>query len=186
MPRAATTQISGPPLAILGALRIQAAEACEVVHGSESPMRSSRPRSGCATPLRYAIGPEASNGVRPRGIEWFRERTAVEAVHAVDERLRLVGIDRFVFLRWRARRILNPLWLVGTELVRGVGIGNNSGLAQWKGKLWGLSGVRVGWIGRVRHHSAPGPSGIRDGYAPELLCNSNARWRPSFDSPSDR
>ena len=41
-------QISGPAIAVLGALRIQTAEAREVVHGVGSPRRSSRLRVSCA------------------------------------------------------------------------------------------------------------------------------------------
>jgi hypothetical protein len=44
-------QISGPPLAMLGAVAIQAAEAREVVHGAAPSMRSSLPKGGCVTPI---------------------------------------------------------------------------------------------------------------------------------------
>ena len=46
-------QVSGPPLAMLGAVGIQAAEAREVVHGAAPPVRSSRPDGGCVIPLGY-------------------------------------------------------------------------------------------------------------------------------------
>jgi hypothetical protein len=45
-------QVSGPPLAMFGAVGIQAAEARQVVHGSGSPVRSSRLRDGCVTHMR--------------------------------------------------------------------------------------------------------------------------------------
>jgi hypothetical protein len=45
-------QISGPPLAMLGALRIQTPEAREVVHGSGSPVRSTRLPDSCVIPMR--------------------------------------------------------------------------------------------------------------------------------------
>jgi hypothetical protein len=42
-------QVSGPPLAMFGAVGIQAAEPREVVHSSGSPVRSSRLEDSCAT-----------------------------------------------------------------------------------------------------------------------------------------
>jgi hypothetical protein len=45
-------QISGPTLAMFRALRIQAAEAREVIHGAAPPVRSSGSISCCVTPLR--------------------------------------------------------------------------------------------------------------------------------------
>jgi hypothetical protein len=43
-------QISGPPLAMLGALRILAAEAREVVHGAAPPVRSVEEILSCGDP----------------------------------------------------------------------------------------------------------------------------------------
>ena len=44
-------QVSGPALAVVGALGIQAAEAREVVHGAGPSVRSSELMAGCVTPL---------------------------------------------------------------------------------------------------------------------------------------
>jgi hypothetical protein len=45
-------QISGPSLAMLGAVGIQAAEAGKVVHGAAPPVRSSRSKGSCVTSKR--------------------------------------------------------------------------------------------------------------------------------------
>jgi hypothetical protein len=44
-------QVSGPPLAMLGAGGIQAAEAREVVHGASPPARSSELMASCVNPF---------------------------------------------------------------------------------------------------------------------------------------
>src|SRR5206468_4002709 len=46
-------QVSGPPLAMLVAAGIQAAEARQVVHRAAPPVRSSRPDGDYAIPLGY-------------------------------------------------------------------------------------------------------------------------------------
>src|SRR6185437_13608243 len=51
------TQVSGPPLAVVGAAGIQAAEAGQVVHGVGPAVRSSEGTPSCAPPERYTTGP---------------------------------------------------------------------------------------------------------------------------------
>src|SRR5438270_10220541 len=60
-------QVSGAPLAVLGAAGIQAAEAGEVVHGAAPPVRSSRPDRHYVIPSGYTDGAGVCNRVRPRG-----------------------------------------------------------------------------------------------------------------------
>ncbi len=60
-------EISGPPLAMLGAVGIQAAEASEVVHGVAPPVRSSKRDPSCVIPHEYANGVEQCNRARLRG-----------------------------------------------------------------------------------------------------------------------
>src|SRR4051812_17210960 len=60
-------QVSGPPFAMLGALRIQAAEARKVVHGAAPPVRSSNPDGDYAIRSGYTSGAGECNSVRPPG-----------------------------------------------------------------------------------------------------------------------
>src|SRR5262245_11630135 len=61
-------QISGPPLAMLGAGGIQAADARQVVHGAAPPVRSSRLDGDCVIPRGYIERAGECNRVRPPGI----------------------------------------------------------------------------------------------------------------------
>ena len=60
-------QVSGPPLAVLGAAGIRAAEAGQVVRGAAPPVRSPRPDGEYVIPSGYTNGDGECNRVRPPG-----------------------------------------------------------------------------------------------------------------------
>src|SRR4051794_7424121 len=69
LPRAVAVgygQVSDPSLAVVGAPGIQAAEAREVVHGFDQPMRSWVEMPSCALPEGYTTGPGLCNTIESR------------------------------------------------------------------------------------------------------------------------